>query len=87
LKNNCENNVGARFPRPIASVTDAGGEYPPLRYCRIYSGFQSRAQERSSVWSAASPRRFSFHTTQSGEDSPRSKRSASMRRIPISKRL
>jgi hypothetical protein len=33
LKNNC-NNVGARITRPIALVTDAGGEYPPLRCCR-----------------------------------------------------
>ena len=34
LENNCDNNVVARIPRPIASITDAGGEYPPLRCCR-----------------------------------------------------
>src|SRR6266498_567622 len=29
-------NVGAGFPRPGASITDAGGENPPLRCCYIY---------------------------------------------------
>src|SRR5262245_60015639 len=26
------NHVGAGFPRPIASITDPGGENPPLRW-------------------------------------------------------
>jgi len=26
------NHVGAGFPRPIASITDLGGENPPLRW-------------------------------------------------------
>jgi hypothetical protein len=34
LKNNYYTNVGARIPRPIASITDAGGENPPPRCCR-----------------------------------------------------
>jgi hypothetical protein len=37
--------------------------------------------------SSISPRRFSFHTTQSGKGSRRSKCSASTRFIPIPKRL
>src|SRR5262249_56989258 len=30
LKINCDNSVGAGFPRPIARITDGGGENPPL---------------------------------------------------------
>jgi hypothetical protein len=30
LSGYCKNNVGAGFPRPIALITDAGGENPPL---------------------------------------------------------
>jgi hypothetical protein len=30
-----KNSVGARIPRPYASITDAGGGNPPLPYCRI----------------------------------------------------
>jgi hypothetical protein len=30
LKINCNNSVGAGFPRPIALITDAGGENPTL---------------------------------------------------------
>jgi hypothetical protein len=29
------NNVGARFPRPIASIRDPGGENPPLRWVAL----------------------------------------------------
>jgi len=43
LKINCNNSVGAGFPRPIALAPDTGGENPPLRYCRIiYSKTISR---------------------------------------------
>jgi len=38
LNINRNNSVGAGFPRPIALLTDAGGENPPLRCrCFIYS--------------------------------------------------
>jgi len=35
LKNHYNNNVGARIPRPSVSITDPGGENPPLRCRRI----------------------------------------------------
>jgi hypothetical protein len=28
---NCNNSVGAGIPRPIASIAELGGKYPPLR--------------------------------------------------------
>jgi biopolymer transport protein ExbD len=52
---------------------------------RVLQRFPVACSGARSVWSAASPRRFSFHTTQSGEDSPHSKRSASTRCILIPK--
>ena len=45
------NHVGAGFPRPIASITDLGGENPPLRWIAwlrlIIKDHKSRDNERT----------------------------------------
>src|SRR5262247_4027950 len=64
LNINCNNGVGAGFPRPIALVTDAGGENPPLRCCCfIYSKTIIQARVNSVTFkltrSMEEPMRFS----------------------------
>src|SRR5262249_48441522 len=80
----CSQGLLSKFGR-LRSEASRFRKFPFNNFTRFfsYSGFHLRVQGRSSVWSALSPRRFSFHTTQSGEGSRRSKRSASTRCIPI----